>query len=333
MSFIKVNVTYKKYKGLKLIERIKFDSTSEFFYFKVSDSFICKHVEILQKVYDFKKFSNVSKTLYHEDYVNYIDSNYKFLFNGNYLKNERDREDHLFSSTNVEILENHISCEICTKSAVKKEIRKRPKLSVEELCEISYDLGSKYKDTKIQGNYSLSKKSLLKFKNKLKNNLQIKKKKRSNLSLSLYDQNRILKLVNSNPIEYNSANKIKTSLRLDCHPDTIRNLLKRKNFKLHTLRETPYLNPLNKALKDKFCNLTKDLSPQDWKSVVFTDEKIIQNYNNSAYKGYRLRFNKKAGRGFDKRYEHFHSYHFSYLIKFISFQIFVSKRKTSALQT
>lgn len=113
---------------------------------------------------------------------------------------------------------------------------------------------------------------------------------------------RIFNLVQQNPIEFNSALKIKIHLNLDCHPSTIRNILKKNKFKLHSLIETPYLNPLNKALKDKFCNLTKNLSGEDWMSVVFTDEKIVQNFSNGSDKAYRLRFIKKKGRGYDKRY-------------------------------
>lgn len=56
MSFIKVNLTYKKYKNLKLIERIKFEKSDEYFYFTSSDSFLCNHVEIFRKSTILKSF-------------------------------------------------------------------------------------------------------------------------------------------------------------------------------------------------------------------------------------------------------------------------------------
>lgn len=302
MSYVKVNVSYKKYKDLKLIEKIRFENSDNFYCFSATDMFICKHVEVLKNVYDYKKFSNIQKTLNHQDCLKYIDfNNFKFKFKDNYLESESTVRN-TFCDSNIEIFEKHLGCEICTKSSIKKEIRRRSKLTVEEMCDISYDLGSNYPDSKIQKQYSLSKTSLFKFKSNRKNKRPLKKnRKQIQSSITSYDKNRILNLIQQQPIEFNNTLKIKNFLHLNCHPATIRNVLNRNNYKLHTLKETPYLNPLNKALKDKFCNLTKDLTGDDWMSVVFTDEKIIQNFNNGKYKGYRLRFNKKAGRGFDRR--------------------------------
>lgn len=67
------------------------------------------------------------------------------------------------------------------------------------------------------------------------------------------------------------------------------------------MESTPYLTEENKKLKDQFCKLVKDLPYTSWLNVVFTDEKILQSYNNGIRKCYRLRISKRKGIGFDKR--------------------------------
>lgn len=67
------------------------------------------------------------------------------------------------------------------------------------------------------------------------------------------------------------------------------------------MNSIPYLNEDSKYHKDFFSNYVKDLPVESWNSVVFTDEKIVQSYNNGRLKCFRIRYSKKRGIGFDKR--------------------------------
>lgn len=305
MSFIKVIIGYRKYHSIKLIESIALDKPdSGLFYFLPKDQFLCKHLEKIQKVVDFKKYSKEKKSLFYPDYLDYLDQNFNFKFNGYQLPSEQDYAEYCrlnFQQIN-QIYDNHSECEICSKIIERKEIKKRKKLSLNEMCSISHDLGACITNTKIQKNYQISKTTLSNFKQRLRNKLLNKnKRKNSESSLSTTNKKEILDLIKNQPLIFDNVFKIKRYLNLHCHVQTIRNFLNRQEFKKHLLEETLYLNETNKYLKEKFCELVKDLNPDDWHQVVFTDEKIIQSFNNGKFTAYRMRYNKKKGRGFDKR--------------------------------
>jgi hypothetical protein len=121
-----------------------------------------------------------------------------------------------------------------------------------------------------------------------------KKRIRGITSLSKHEQNQILKHTTEYP--FDNSVKIKNALKLNCTCRTILNFLKSKGIRPYFCKETPHLNAHNLQLKDQFCNLVKDVTVNDWKCVVFSDEKILQSYHNS-----KMRVMRKRGNGMDRR--------------------------------
>lgn len=116
--------------------------------------------------------------------------------------------------------------------------------------------------------------------------------------MSKLEEESILNLVKTDPILFNNSKKIKRKLNLNCNPRTISNLLKRNNYKLHVLEDVPYLSEENLKMKHQFCSLVNNTNVQ-WSKVVFTDEKIVQSFNNQKHKAFRMR--KRKGIGLDRR--------------------------------
>lgn len=305
MSFLKVKVHFIKENKIKLLEKIKVDKkgNDKYFYFHPEDQFLCSHANLVKKIPNFKNFLTVSYVLNHPHYLDYLNSDYEFEFNNRRLFNEIEYKE-FFNNNSIisDLVSEHSNCLICKSEAVlvKKEIRKRKKLSSQNLMDISHDLGVRYKDWKILKHYNISKTTLLKIKKNRKNQFKKTRSKSSISSLTSLEQDSIINLVKSDPFQFNNPFKIKNFLKLKCHPQTIRNLLRKNDFNLRVVQEIPYLTPLNLKLKEKFCNLVKDLSAEEWFPVVFTDEKIIQSFNNCKYRVFRTKFQK--GKRFDKRF-------------------------------
>lgn len=299
MSYVNFSISYKKFNNLILIEKINLKKGNSYFFYP-EDQLLCKHSPKFQKVVSFKKYLNNSKkTLDYPDYLKYIKShsNFNFEFNNKPLMSEKEYDLYLIHNKKQidEFFNRHhlSNCSICTNFSIRKSIRKRTKLTLQNISDISHDIGANYNDYKILKKYNISKTTLKNFKSN-RNRLALIKKKRikRETSLSADKINSILQLVQDQPFEFRNSLKIKRGLNLNCHPQTIRNVLKKRQFHLRNLKEKPYLNAINKRLKDKFCELVKDLDVETWKTVVFTDEKIVQSFNNSKYRIYRTKFKK-----------------------------------------
>lgn len=176
-------------------------------------------------------------------------------------------------------------------SRIKKSYRKRKKLTIDEKIQIAHDIPN-CKPNDIINHYQISESTFKKLKIKLKSKSSLLRKKRDNKESSLTDLDKkmILNLVENQLLVYLNSTKIKRALKLNCTPETISKFLKRSKYKLH-------LEKLHLEMKNEFCNLVKNLPAESWYPVIFTDEKILQSFNNA-----RLNFFRKRGRGFDKRY-------------------------------
>lgn len=162
MSFIEVELVYKKFNNLKFLEKIKYVNQNEYFVFERSDCFLCLHIDSIQRVIDFKKYSKIRKRINYPDYLKYIDPiSYNFKFNNKFLVKESSFK--IDQSLENQHFENHNDCSICYQNFVRKEIRKRKKLETSEMCNIAYDLGANYTLSKITKEYDLSKTSISKF--------------------------------------------------------------------------------------------------------------------------------------------------------------------------
>lgn len=167
----------------------------------------------------------------------------------------------------------------------------------------AYAIGAKFSTKSILKHFNISLKAFKVLKKKVINKISFSAKQRVKnfTSLSELDQIKIIELVSKSPHLLFNTSKIKSKLNLKCCKQTILNVLRHKGYRLHTMETTPYLSELNRKLKTQFCTIVKDLPYSSWLNVVFTDEKILQSYNNGIMKCFRLRINKKKGIGFDKR--------------------------------
>lgn len=163
-----------------------------------------------------------------------------------------------------------------------------------------------------------------------------KKRFNSESSLTNFEKESILKLVNDYPLIYFKATKIKRKLKLSCSALSISRFLKKSNYKLHLLKSSYFLNETNLDLKNLFCNLVKNLTKEQWSSVIFTDEKILQSYSNARMKCFRLRICKRKGRGFDKKYNYRREVQHRFKLNLYGFitsnglgQLFVFKNKAT----
>lgn len=308
MSYLKVKIGLKKHENLILVEKIKCNE-KEFKYFPTNSQFTCKHLDLRNSLKDFKKFCSLNVNLNYPSYLKYYDiSSSSLKFNDEILLSETDYFEKLHQNQSeiFESLNSHLNCFICNQLIIKdkvKEIRKRKKLSLDEKVQISYAIGANFRTKSILKNFNIGRKTFKDLKRKIVNRISLSKKRKdkSFTSLTELEQQNIIDLVSSNPNLFFKAIQIKNKLKLKCSPRTIRNLLKFKGSKHFLMDNTPYLTEHNKKLKDQFALLVKDLPYTSWSNGVFTDEKILQSYNNGRRKCYRLKINRKRGIGFDKR--------------------------------
>lgn len=104
-------------------------------------------------------------------------------------------------------------------------------------------------------NFKISLKTFKLLKKKIVKKVSFKKQNRIKKfsSLTKLDQQRIIKLVSSDPNLYFNFTKIKRKLNLNCSKQTILKFLKHKSYKLFKMQITPYLNESKKKTQRSVC--------------------------------------------------------------------------------
>lgn len=118
------------------------------------------------------------------------------------------------------IIEQHLDCEICTSFKPSQNIRKRKKLTNDERIQLAFDIG--YGANDLLGKWSLSRKTIRDFENKLKSGskkLARKIRIRRRTALSELEKKRIDELVYGN--QFVNCVQVKSHLKLKCCVNTI----------------------------------------------------------------------------------------------------------------
>lgn len=284
-------IRFIKYKGLRLVEKIKLDSEDNYHYFNSKSRLLCLHSAKIRKVNDFKKFKTLKFNFNELEYAVYYDKNLKkYRFNNADLIPENDYENEDLCNEELENYEYHLkSCVICNHFHQPKSIRKRNKLTIDEKFKLSYYIGGHHISKSIMQTLDISKQTVKVYKRKLATeSIHLKFNKiKSHTSVSITNQRKIINHNSRKPFHH--PNQIKRELKLNCHPNTIKNVLSNSGIKSHLATIKPLVNSNQFNLRKRWCDITKHLSLDHWKHIVFTDEKCLQNYHNGTVKVYRRR--------------------------------------------
>lgn len=295
-------------KGMKLLERLKFDGGS-WGYLRPEHQLVCMHHPKFNKVYEFAQYHQFTITLSHTEFYKFYSlepstnrlmfKNYSLLEEHEYANIYSKQNDH--NQLHHDLHQHHAKlCSACKEfNKIQKPIRRRKKLDHRvDLPEIAYWLGRGRPVNLLMEDYDLSHQSIYKFKSKLRTSqLGRKPKVKQFTSLSDLKQKKIVELILQNPMM--KLKQIKSALKLDCHYLTIRNFLRSKKFFRALAKQLPLVSPTNMALKEKLASFFTNVSVEDWSCVIFCDEKTFQSYHNGRIYVYRRR-----GDGMDRRYRY-----------------------------
>lgn len=199
-------------------------------------------------------------------------------------------EAYLNLNYNRSIRDDCAFCKICTSSNLnRKSIRKRKKLNSDDKIKLAYDIGMGYSISSLSIQHSLSPQSIKKFKRTLNQNHLVKKPTKISKfsSITKLEQQRILNYVDNYP--FDTMYDLKRNLRLQCSRLSIRNFLKSKGVRAYLSQRNLYHLPTHMNIRKTFCDKVKNLNLDDWNSIVFSDEKTLQNFHNGRIFVYKKR--------------------------------------------
>lgn len=281
-----------KQNNLILVEKIKLDSENQYHYFTNNCRLICLHLVKFRKI-NFKKFKTLKFNLSASEFKIYFDKRYRF--NNIDLIPELKYENQPLSETDTKLYEIHLNnCEHCQYVHKPKSIRKRKKLNIQDKMKLASYIGGNQLNKSIMRSLDISKQTVNIYKRKLNESYTEEKKVKTNhhSSVTSIDQKKILDHNINHPFDY--PTKIKRELKLNCSRDTVRNVLAKSDVKSYLAKEEPLVNSNQFNLKKRWCQITKNLKPNEWNQIIFTDEKTLQNFHNGKVKVYRKRGEQSA---------------------------------------
>lgn len=86
---------------------------------------------------------------------------------------------------------------------------------------------------------------------------------------------------------FKSAVDLQLELVPTCSVDTVRNRLKEQGMKCRIPARKPFLTPYHRQRRYMFAESHKHWSPEEWKKIVFSDEKIFRSSSRGALRVYR----------------------------------------------
>lgn len=302
MAFLNLNVNYIKKDNVHLIERIKKIDSNDWYYFHPEDQFLCNHIDKFKNYLpNFKQHKEVKLKLNSREIDHYYNRSGIFHFKNTDLYDEKAYKKLKIDSLSIE---QHLECcsynkiKFHSNRKIKKPIRKRKKLTKNEIISIAFDLGNGFCQSSICNQHNITPGSLRPIKKSIKsksNYLKNKKKLKSTIKcLTKSEQEDILEIMNDKPLI--SLIDIKNKLGLKCSLNSIRKFLKLNKISKFVAKERPFLYQHHVNLRDKFVKQMVNVSRDVIDTIVFTDEKTVQSYSNAKIKLYR-----KRGLGMDKR--------------------------------
>ena len=329
MAFFCVDIHLRRYKEIILLERIKLSSTSEWFYFKPIHQPICLHASKFNNPFKFKSFhTEIAIKLTPEEMSPYLPiarASTTLQFRRRNLLPEADYFSQFVqtglnrSARILRLLDQHNrDCSACKLvQTVRKQIRKRDKLTDDEREMLAFRIGQNWPVSKLQETFNISKRTALLAKRKYQmanhpvhqppavqlppnpqppNQPPVATPKPVRSSLTDFERQQIARYAEQNI--FATSFEIKVNCHLRVCLNTIRNYLADIHLQSFVAREQVAVNAAQRRLRDQFAVLVQHFDQAAWDTIIFSDEKTLQSY----YKG-KIRIIRQRGQGRDRRFQ------------------------------
>ena len=293
MAHFFVDLRYRLVGGVKLIEKLKFTRDAGFQCFPPEHQPICLHPPTFNRVTLFKHFRSAKLRISCEEFFEFYEllpSESPLFSQTIKFKNFVLIDEAAYRQTSHHpVYQHHSDCAQCTAFHTPKAIRKQHKMTDNEQKRLAKDIGLGHTIRQLVQNHPFARSSIMEFKRKLLANFDLDRKKRVRrfTSLTPFQQKEILHFVRLNP--FTNLNKIRTVLKLNVSPLTIRKFLKLHKFGCFSAAEQLLISPTNERLRRQFCSIMSNLDDSTIQTFVFCDEKTLQNHHNGPVRVYRQR--------------------------------------------
>lgn len=298
---VKLTVRYRKFRGLKLLECIKFVDSEDYQYLHPIHQLLCLHHPKLNRIRSFEKYRTKKGILFKVSefseffsvHNNRISFRNRELFNQQQYLDAFGPQDPTTESVNS-IYANHLaSCESCNfyLPDPTKKIRVRPKLTQNEKILIAYFIGRGLTNRLLMSAFTISKPTLMRVKKSVKKSFfsrpTVCSKEPNFSSITPHQISRIFQALDENP--FVNLSELRVHLKLNVSKRTVHRVLRSKRFMCFRAEEELLISATNFELKKRFSLMMRQVSQLDINKCIFSDEKTIYNQITGSIKVYRQR--------------------------------------------